>query len=171
MYLGDGGHLYFLTKRIKTTTIKMSDEFQPHHLHRLRDEENRNNPHAYPYLYESYGQWLALVVLLTSFAAVVSNTGNDAVLATLLAVCGLLLLIWSTPFYFMDRWGHVNNLMLLGLLFIVVWLALCCGWTIYHIQTHDSRMTTTDQTVTTTNCANKKSCINDNRGVGNASSV
>ena len=117
---------------------KMSDVYQSHYLHQIHDrvqeQSGKSHEEYYPYLYETWGQWLTLTVLLTSFGALIANTGNDSQLSTFLVVLGLIVLIWSTPFYFINRWGKVNSWMLLGSFLIVLLLATGCIWTIVHIQ-------------------------------------
>jgi MFS superfamily sulfate permease-like transporter len=92
----------------------------------------------YPYNFESYCQWLALTCFLSSVSAVIANTGHDAALATLFDVTGLAILIWSTPYYFIDRWATADRGMMIGLIIIVLLLASCCVWTLVHVNSDRS---------------------------------
>ena len=99
-------------------------------------QQHRHLPHTskpWPYIVESYGQWLALTVLLSSLGVVMNNTGKERRLATLFIVTAIFILLWSTPFYFINRWHELNLYMLIGMIIIVALLFSCCIWSICHI--------------------------------------
>jgi NADH:ubiquinone oxidoreductase subunit K len=91
------------------------------------DDEKIEAEMEYRYLPESYGQWVAISVILASFGSFF-GTGvvGERKVGTLLISISIGFLLWSSPIYFITRWNRYNKLMLAS--FAILILALIAAF-------------------------------------------
>jgi hypothetical protein len=82
---------------------------------------------------DSYAQWVAISIVLASFGQIIDSTGDRPKIGTFMASIGIFVLIWSTPMFFIPRFGVLNPWALTGLLLIVLLLLCAYIWIIVRI--------------------------------------
>jgi hypothetical protein len=89
------------------------------------------------YVNESYAQWLALCVLLSSFAIVINNTtslkGGEPKVATYMISIAIFILLCMTPVYVVQRWNNTSRLMNVFVILIAIFLLVAFVWLLARI--------------------------------------
>lgn len=111
---------------IPTTTTE-----EDHHWKSIHDPNRRY------YVNESYAQWLALSILLSSFAIVINNTtslkGGEPKVATYMIAIAMLILLFMTPMYLVQRWNNTSRIMNVFVLLIAILLFISFVWLMIRI--------------------------------------
>ena len=96
-----------------------------------------DNPLQRYYVNESYAQWLALCVLLSSFAIVINNTtslkGGEPKVATFMISIAILIDLVMTPVYLVQRWYNTSRLMNIFVIIIAFLLLVAFVWLLVRI--------------------------------------
>ncbi len=105
--------------------------FPPPGPFRLVAEKEAKQGYGYPQ--DSYMQIVAISIVLASFGQIVESTGDRPRIATTMVVIAIAFLIWSTPMFFLPRFGVLNSWALAGLLVIILALVATYIWIIVRI--------------------------------------
>ena len=88
---------------------------------------------------ETFAQWIALSILLASFASVINNIrgtngkGQEPKIATYMTVLAIAILIAFSPIYFVQRWNRPNLVMNVFVLILIILLVILYVWLICRI--------------------------------------
>jgi hypothetical protein len=105
--------------------------FPPPGPFRIVAENEAKQGFGYPT--DSFAQFIAISIVLASFGQIIETTGDRPKIATMMVSIGIAVLIWSTPMYFLPRFGVLNSWSLAGLLLIVLLLVATYAWIIARI--------------------------------------
>lgn len=82
---------------------------------------------------DSFAQWLAISVILSSFGSVINNTGDEPKIGTFMISTSIFILAWFAPLYLWGQWKVTSKVVLGGLIFIVLLLIAGYAWLIAKI--------------------------------------